>query len=292
MRNHLFSLLLFSSVLATAQTQQNIHKNTGTVSTIITTIDSIRFTGSFTIMEVILQDGTVASHAISDIINVNFITANQDSCLATNVFNPNVSYGQLVDQEGNVYKTISIGSQEWMAENLKASIYRNGDVIATNLIDSEWPIANDSNIGAWAYYNNNSLYNCPYGKLYNWSAVNDSRNVCPAGWHVPSDAEWATLSAYLVNDSLTGGKLKSSGLDYWISPNLDASNESGFSSLPGGARFAGGIYSEMGYSGYWWSATEYATDFAWGRMLSYDSGLIQINGSSGQVGCSVRCVMD
>jgi uncharacterized protein (TIGR02145 family) len=292
MKNSFFYLLLFSNVFAAAQIQQNINKNTSAVSNIITTIDSIRFSGSSTTMEVVLQNGTIESHSILDILNVNFITANQDSCLATNVFNLDLDYGNLIDQEGNVYKTISIGSQVWMAENLKASIYRNGDVITTNLIDSDWPIANDSNIGAWAYYNNDSLYNCPYGKLYNWSAVNDSRQLCPAGWHIPTDAEWITLSDYLLSDSLTGGKMKTSGLQYWYSPNLEASNESGFSGLPGGARFSGGLYSDIGFAGYWWSSTEYAPEFAFGRILFFDSGVINQNGSAGQAGYSVRCMRD
>ena len=146
MKKIFFYLFLFSSIISVAQTQQNINKNSGTVSNAISTIDSIRFTGSSTTMEVVLQNGTIESHPISDILNVNFIIANHDSCDATNVFNPNLSYGSMTDQEGNVYKTIVIGTQEWMAENLKTSIYRNGeaiDITGTSFTTGAWSLNNE-----------------------------------------------------------------------------------------------------------------------------------------------------
>jgi hypothetical protein len=131
MKNFFFYLILFSSLISTGQTQQNINKNAGTTSNVIATIDSIRFNSSSTTMEVVLQNGTVESHSIADIINVNFISVNQSqhSCGANNVHNPAKTYGTMTDQQGNVYKTIVIGAQEWMAENLKTTIYRNGNVI-------------------------------------------------------------------------------------------------------------------------------------------------------------------
>jgi hypothetical protein len=116
------------------------------------------------------------------------------SCGAENVHNPTKIYSSVTDQEGNLYKTVVIGTQEWMAENLATSIYSNGDLIATNLSNVDW---NSSLSGAWKFYNDNSELNCPNGKLYNYYAVADSRNVCPVNWHVPSNDEWTELISYL-----------------------------------------------------------------------------------------------
>jgi uncharacterized protein (TIGR02145 family) len=139
----------------------------------------------------------------------------QHTCGATNVHNPDKSYGSMTDQQGNVYKTIIIGTQEWMAENLKTSIYRNGDDIASNLTGSEWQ---NTQLGAWVLYNGNSQYDCPYGNLYNWYAVADPRNLCPTGWHVPSNTEWTSLFEYLGGSTVAGGKLKTTGAQYWSNP--------------------------------------------------------------------------
>jgi uncharacterized protein (TIGR02145 family) len=128
------------------------------------------------------------------------------NCGATNVHNPDKTYGTMTDQQGNVYKTIVIGTQEWMAENLKTSIYRNGEAIANVTDGNQW---SGLTTGAWCYYENNSQYDCPYGKLYNWFAVSDSRKVCPTGWHVPTQGEWTTLTNYLGGESIAGGKMKS-----------------------------------------------------------------------------------
>ena len=301
MKNSFIILLSIISVCALGQTQQNINKITETVSNAITSIDSIRFNSSSTNMEVVLQNGTLESHSISDILNVNFISASQHSCGVDSVHNPNLSYGSMTDQQGNVYKTIAIGTQEWMAENLKTSIYRNGESIA-NITDSiQW-----SNLitGAWCYYNNDIQFECPYGKLYNWYTVVDSRNVCPTGWHMPTDGEWSVLINYFDPTAnggsnfpnSAGGKLKSPGLQYWLSPNQDAINESGFSGLPAGLRHDFGAFSTIGFTGSWWSSTEFsiAFAFAWGRNLSYFSG--DANRSDPlpykNRGYSLRCLRD
>ena len=289
MKNIFFYLLLCSSLFSAAQNQQNINKNSGTVSNAITSIDSIRFNASSTIMEVVLQNGTIESHPISDILNVNFITANQDSCDATNVFNPNLSYGSMTDQEGNVYKTIVIGTQEWMAENLKTSIYRNGEAIDIT--------GTSFTTGAWSL-NNDSQYDCPYGKLYNWYAVVDSRNVCPTGWHVPTDAEWTTLTDYLGGQSdenynfFAGGKMKSTGFQYWLNPNTGATNESGFSGLPAGIRIFDGTFSSFGNNGFWWSSSELDTYSALGLLLDYNFGYSYRLNNDKTSGFSVRCIRD
>jgi len=212
------------------------------------------------------------------------------TCGATNVHNPSKTYGTMTDQQGNVYKTIVIGTQEWMAENLKTTIYRNGNAIANVTGNNQWA---DLTTGAWCYYNNNSQYDCPYGKLYNWYAVADSRNVCPTGWHVPTDAEWTTLTSFLGGETVAGGKMKSTGLQYWLAPNDFATNESGFSGLPGGNRDGlNGYFYGVGYYGYWWSSPESSTTGAWYRYLSYDDGNAYRYGAYKRDGFSVRCLKD
>jgi uncharacterized protein (TIGR02145 family) len=245
-------------------------------------------------MEVVLQNGTVESHSISDIINVNFLSVSQSqhSCGATNVHNPAKTYGSMIDQQGNVYKTILIGTQDWMAENLKTSIYQNGEPIATNLTDEEWQNTINSQIGAWVFYNKDSQYECPYGKLYNWYAVADPRHVCPTGWHVPTDAEWTTLTNYLGGEVVAGGKMKSTGTQYWIAPNTDATNESGFSGLPGEFRFSSGVLLNLGYKGIWWSSSDFNTYSAWECGLDYEDDGAYQNVGDKQYGFSVRCLRD
>jgi uncharacterized protein (TIGR02145 family) len=241
-----------------------------------------------------LQNGTLESHPISDIINVNFVSASQSqhSCGAESVHNQDKTYGSMTDQEGNVYKTIVIGTQEWMAENLKTSIYRNGEPIATNLTDVEWENTINTQNGAWTFYDNDSQNDCPYGKLYNWYAVVDPRHVCPSGWHEPTDAEWTTLTDYLGGESVAGGKMKTTGTQYWESPNTDATNESGFSGLPGGYRDGNGNFIGVGYYGYWWSSSEFDTDYAWLRNLFNNFGYASSYSDYKQNGFSVRCLRD
>jgi uncharacterized protein (TIGR02145 family) len=294
MKNFFFYLLLFSNLISDAQTQQNINKNSDTASNLLTNIDSIRFNGSSSNMEVVLQNGTIESHSITDIINVNFASISQHSCGAESVHNPDKTYGSMTDQQGNVYKTILIGTQEWMAENLKTSIYRNGEPIETNLTDAEWANTPNTQIGAWAFYSNDSQYDCPYGKLYNWYAVADPRHLCPSGWHEPTDGEWTTLLYYLDGESVAGGKMKSTGLQYWISPNNDATNESSFSGLPGGRRANDGVFGNVGYDGYWWSSSEFAANFALYRSLNNYVGNAYQNVFlySKLYGFSVRCLRD
>lgn len=203
--------------------------------------------------------------------------------------NPNLSYGSVTDIDGNAYATIQIGAQTWMAENLRTTKYCNGDAIPIVTDNTDWEsITND----AWFHYNNDSQYEIPYGKLYNWYAVDDARNICPCGWHVPTDAEWTVLTDYLGGESLAGGKMKSNGTQYWQSPNTDATNESGLSALPGGVRFFDGPFYFVGSNGYWCSSTEYNADSAWGRELNYSSGNVIRFEYIKATGFSVRCIMD
>ena len=205
--------------------------------------------------------------------------------------------GNGVTFDGYTYTSIVLGNgQEWMAENLRTTSYANGDPIPNITNNTEW---SNLTTGAWSHYNNNSQYENPYGKLYNWYTVVDTRNVCPTGWHVPSDAEWSTFINYLDpnadggnNNNTAGGKMKSTGTQYWQSPNTDATNESGFSGLPGGSRYGNGAFSAIGLYGYWWSSTETDAGTARSRYLLYDAGLVGRPSLNKPNGFSVRCLRD
>lgn len=183
------------------------------------------------------------------------------------------------------YKWVKIGNQVWMAENLRATKYNDGTSIPNVTDQTTW---NSLTTGAYCYYNNDAAtYRDLYGCLYNWYAVNTGK-LAPTGWHVPTDAEWTTLTNYLGGESVAGGHLKST--TGWSSPNTGADNSSGFSALPGGYR---GL-NYAGSDGVWWSSTQYLTytNIAWGRKLVFNNGGLSQNGYSKFCGCSVRCVRD
>ncbi len=214
-----------------------------------------------------------------------------------------VDYGNVVsfttsipitDIDGNVYKTVIIGTQTWMVENLKTTKYRNGENIANVTDNTAWAALST---GAWCDYSNSVANGTKYGHLYNWYAVADSRNIAPTGWHVPSDAEWTTLTNYLGGESVAGGKLKEAGTLNWQTPNTAATNSTGFSALPGGCRndyAVGAIYmlTSVGH-GYWWTSSQSSATTAWNISMHFDiSDVGRDNGMSKFVGCSVRCVKD
>jgi uncharacterized protein (TIGR02145 family) len=251
-------------------------------------------------MQVVLQNGQVELHQIIEIDSVTFATTPNPlahSCGADSVHNPALTYGSMTDQEGNVYKTIVIGSQEWMAENLKTNVYRNGEIISNINSNNEWAVLTT---GAWCYLNNNSLNLCPYGKLYNWYAVADERNLCPTGWHIPTDIEWSTLINFLdpsANGGNTlpnnaGSKMKSVGELYFVAANQDATNESGFGGLPGGVRFFDGPFIGTGNTGGWWSSTENGPINIHCRDLNIADTSARRVGLERNGALSVRCVRD
>jgi len=207
-----------------------------------------------------------------------------------NQFNPNLTYGSITDQDNNTYKTIQIGTQTWMAENLRTTKYRNGTPILNITDNTQWQ---NNTTGAWSYYTNDANNNIPYGKLYNWYAVANTNQLCPTGWHVPTDAEWTTLTTFLGGESVAGGKMKSTGTQYWISPNTSATNSSGLSGLPGGLRTSFvGTFGNVGYDGGWWSSTEGPTGNAWLRVLGYSNGDVGRGPNGKAYGFSVRCLRD
>jgi uncharacterized protein (TIGR02145 family) len=198
---------------------------------------------------------------------------------------PNIS-----DIDGNVYRTVNIGNQQWMAENLKVNRYNDGTDILNEPDPNKW---SSLKTGAWAYYENNKNEYAKYGKLYNWYAVSpDNKNVCPTGWHVPTDAEWTILTEYLGGASVAGGKMKEVGTTNWTSPNAGANNVSLFSALPGGVRGDNGNCVEIGLGGFWWSSSDFNTKFAWYRYLLNSSGNAIKNNFIKEFGLSVRCLKD
>jgi uncharacterized protein (TIGR02145 family) len=201
-------------------------------------------------------------------------------------------YGSVSDIDGNVYKTAAIGTQVWMAENLKTTKYRNGDNIGTTTPATLSIYGETTPKYQWAYDGNESNV-ATNGRLYTWYAITDSRNVCPTGWHVPTNAEWSTLTTYLGGESIAGGKLKETGTSHWTTPNTGATNESGFTALPSGYRGSFGTYMDVRYYGYWWSSSEHFSTSAYGRFLYYISRDVSgYNYFEKHFGFSVRCLRD
>jgi uncharacterized protein (TIGR02145 family) len=197
----------------------------------------------------------------------------------------NFAFVDCHDADGNNYSVVKIGSQTWMAENLKTAKYQNSEAIPNVTDDNAWAILST---GAWCNYNNEAANDTKYGKLYNWSAVSDSRNIAPTGWHVATDADWTTLTDYLGD---AGGKLKETGTLNWTSPNTGATNESGFSALPGGMR-GGGVFTSLSESVSWWSSSQYDSGRAWYRNIFYNYSRADRFSTWKTGGLSVRCIKD
>lgn len=197
--------------------------------------------------------------------------------------------GSIADIDGNIYKTVQIGDQEWMAENLKVSHFRNGDAIEYFSGSSDWTKCKN---GACCNYNNHPGNDITFGKLYNGLAVTDSRNIAPEGWHIPSDEEWVKMIDFIGGYSVAGGKLKAVDNISWIDPNVGATDEFGFKALPGGyCTFFSSFYEEY-YSGLWWSSTFSKDSYLYGFMVNSNSERILKGSWYNKYGLSVRCVKD
>ncbi|MFA6925323.1 MAG: fibrobacter succinogenes major paralogous domain-containing protein [Bacteroidales bacterium] len=170
------------------------------------------------------------------------------------------------DIDGNIYHIVTIGTQVWLLENLNTTKYNDGTLIPLVTDNSGW---NNLTTGAYSDYNNTPSNSSTYGRLYNWYAVNNAHKICPLGWHVPSDAEWTTLETYLGISS-AGGKLKEAGTIHWTSPNVGATNETGFTALPGGSRYPNGSFNNIGNYANWWTATDSDISNAFHRNTYYN----------------------
>ena len=188
----------------------------------------------------------------------------------------------VTDYDGNVYNIIKIGDQEWLDRNLAVTHYRNGDPLNTVLGGDQ---------GAWINYNNDPAIGAVYGKLYTSQAVLDARGLAPEGWHVATRQEWLNLIDLLGGFSVAGGKLKEMGTEHWYSPNTGASEEYGFSALPGGYASGGSDYLGR-YGGFWTSTVvEQSPAGTYMYYLYADDARIEEDWST-QMGFSVRCVRD
>jgi uncharacterized protein (TIGR02145 family) len=197
-----------------------------------------------------------------------------------------LTYGTVDDIDGNTYKTVTIGTQTWMAENLKTTKYNDDTSIPFITDNTSWK---NLITPAFCWYNNDaSTYKDTYGALYNWYSA-ASGKLCPTGWHVPSDAQWTVLSTYLGGESAAGDKMKEEGAAHWKNFNNASTNVSGFTALPGGGRVSGS-FSSIEASGAWWSSTEYDTDFAWCRELDDNVAELMTGSLEKNMGFSVRCI--
>jgi uncharacterized protein (TIGR02145 family) len=204
----------------------------------------------------------------------------------------------VTDIQGRNYTTIVINGKEWMQENLGVKRFRNGDWMTSAL---QWQLDNIIDSSAYFDYQWNQMNNTVYGSLYNWYAVNDSRGICPTGWHVATNEDWASLINFLdpaaqggeVSNS-AGGKMKSS--DFWLEPNIGATNESGFTALPGGLVFHsvgdGFIFTGKGNSSKWWSATSQDSTSAYDVTILHSGVNSELSTAEKEDGRSIRCVKD
>jgi uncharacterized protein (TIGR02145 family) len=201
------------------------------------------------------------------------------------------NYAQTVtDIDGNIYSTVTIGTQVWMKENLKVTHYRDGDTIPNITDSTSWT---NLNSGAYCSYNNDTSFISTYGLLYNWYAVIDSNNIAPQGWHIPTLIEWQTLVMELGGISIAGGKMKEADTLHWLSPNAGATNESEFTALPTGLRhYFSGQFMDISQLTMFWSSTACDTIRAYNCYLNNSNIEATLPVAWFEMGFSVRCIKD
>ncbi len=192
----------------------------------------------------------------------------------------------VTDIDGNVYRIVKIGDKTWMAENLRTTRFNDGTAIPLVTEQNAWIILSSP---AYCWYNNDTVYKASYGALYNGFAINTEK-LCPAGWHISTDADWYALVEFLGGESNAGGKLKSTDVRYWINPNTGATNESGFAALPGGTRYGNGLFFSIKSIGSWWTLNKTNTLNGYYRSLNNASITVTRNYTDLTFGNSVRCV--
>ncbi len=233
--------------------------------------------------EWIMQDTISYVYPLDGEYNVKLLVSDQNN-LSNEISKQIIVASSLTDIDGNVYKVVKIGTQLWMAENLKVTHYRNGDTIPIVTDDAQWDTLSN---GAYCAYNNDTDNIETYGLLYNVFATDDNRFLAPDGWHIPSGLDWQIIIDYLGGNEIAGGKMKMDGTSLWISPNSGATNESGFSALPAGGRSKSGTFVGMGFAAWFWVAPMDNS-----RELSYNNSKCNFRGQDQWQGLSVRCVKD
>lgn len=275
----------FTDQSAFAPTSWSWNFGDGETSTLQNPSHTYLIDGTYTVELTVTNDVGSDTRVYTDYIKVSEI-----------FFNPDLTYGKVTDIDGNTYLTIKIGTQTWMAENLKTTRNNDGTYISYVHDDYEWASLSSP---AYCWYDNDEgTYKSTYGALYNGfagsTAINGGKNICPAGWHVPSRDEYETLVDYLGGVNVAGEKLRESGTTHWNSPNIGATNQTGFSALPGGARthtFPTNAFVENGEVGFWWSST--ADDYAGMYMaMSATDPDAFLEGIKNTAGFSVRCIKD
>lgn len=202
---------------------------------------------------------------------------------------PDKPVSPLTDIEGNIYKTVKIGTQTWMAENLKTSRFNNGTYIPLISDADAW---DNLTTPGFCWYNNDSVsFKDLYGALYNGYTIN-TWNICPAGWHVPEKQEWLILRDFLGDSLSGGGKLKEAGTFHWLSPNTGADNSSGFTALGSGIRYFEGIFSSILSFTSFWSASGLSNDDSWYIGLYFNDSAFKTDHINKKYGFSVRCLKD
>jgi len=221
-------------------------------------------------------------------ISGNYSTLVSD--IPTSTKTVNFGFVACVDGSGNNYTVVTIGSQTWMAENLKTTKYNTGVDIPNVTSNSEWAALTS---GAYCDHGNNAANGAVYGHLYNWLTLNRGQ-LAPTGWHVPTDAEWTTLTTFLGGENVAGGKLKETGTSHWLSPNTGATNETGFGALPSGGRTFDGIFptDDIGFRGQWWTSTQFDINPAFYRGVANNSGFAVKQMYNKLAGFSVRCILN
>lgn len=205
------------------------------------------------------------------------------------VFNPDRTYGTVTDIDGNTYKTIQIGTQLWMAENLRTVHYNDGTPVTLVSDSLEWINLTSE---AYCWYNNDESSNkFIHGALYNWYSGNSGK-LCPAGWHLPTVSESNVLMSFLGGENNAGGKLKETGTTHWFIPNSNATNETGFTALPSGMRFNDGAFRAMGDSISFWDTTEKNASDGWTHGIQNVWSIFDLDFKDKNFGVSVRCIND
>jgi uncharacterized protein (TIGR02145 family) len=235
-------------------------------------------------VSLIKKSATMKSRIFLTTLLVLFLSASCD--LYEDIFdNKEDKAGSVTDVDGNVYPTVTIGNQVWMAQNLKTTKYLDSTVIYSTTCPTIWASLTK---GAYCWYNNDGKNKATYGALYNWYAVKTGK-LCPAGWHVPTKEEWTKLLTFIGEGA--ENKMKETGTTHWISSNTGVTNQSGFLGLPGGGRSTKGSFDWIGKIGCWWSSTETCSTRAWDQHLVHDNMLTVIF-SDKYFGYSIRCIKD